>query len=229
MAVLEVVQSELGAVEIAHDLLWSLCRAGRPDSNTRVLGEEIVGMSDQSSSCERYKVYLYVHGLRCVGLCLVERIDKAYQVVDPAVAAKADSGEGDGPGNNTSESRSQPQDKAREEVDLDAPVTVADTSDVACMGISRIWVSSSFRKQGVATTLLDVACKTFVPLKHLPKEMVAFSQPTQSGARLARRWFGREHGWHVYTDCKTTMVLERGEWHSRRATEDVKMTLDVDA
>jgi hypothetical protein len=32
------------------------------------------------------------------------------------------------------------------------------------------------------------------------KERVAFSQPTESGGNLARKWFGRQSGWHVYID-----------------------------
>lgn len=32
------------------------------------------------------------------------------------------------------------------------------------------------------------------------KEGVAFSQPTEAGARLARRWFGKLYGWSVYVD-----------------------------
>ncbi|KAK5135192.1 hypothetical protein LTR08_005579 [Meristemomyces frigidus] len=32
------------------------------------------------------------------------------------------------------------------------------------------------------------------------KECVAFSQPTEAGARLARRWFGKLYGWAVYLD-----------------------------
>jgi len=34
----------------------------------------------------------------------------------------------------------------------------------------------------------------------VPKGMVAFSQPTESGARLAREWFGMQSGWSVYVD-----------------------------
>jgi len=32
------------------------------------------------------------------------------------------------------------------------------------------------------------------------KEAVAFSQPTEAGARLARRWFGKLYGWGVYVE-----------------------------
>ncbi|KAK3630832.1 hypothetical protein LTR56_017249 [Elasticomyces elasticus] len=39
------------------------------------------------------------------------------------------------------------------------------------------------------------------------KEDVAFSQPTEAGARLARRWFGKLYGWSVYTDETVEQVL----------------------
>lgn len=32
------------------------------------------------------------------------------------------------------------------------------------------------------------------------KEQVAFSQPTESGAKLARKWYGKAYGWSVYVD-----------------------------
>jgi N-acetyltransferase len=39
------------------------------------------------------------------------------------------------------------------------------------------------------------------PLERIEgKEEVAFSQPTDAGARLARKWFGKAWGWGVYVD-----------------------------
>jgi len=32
----------------------------------------------------------------------------------------------------------------------------------------------------------------------VPKDLVAFSQPTDTGGQLAKRWFEAETGWHVY-------------------------------
>ena len=32
------------------------------------------------------------------------------------------------------------------------------------------------------------------------RDAVAFSQPTEAGIRLARRWFRKAYGWKVYVD-----------------------------
>lgn len=55
--VLEVVDSELSAAEISEATLWG------------------------DGGGERFKVLLYILGKKCVGLCLAERIRKAYRVI----------------------------------------------------------------------------------------------------------------------------------------------------
>lgn len=156
--VMEVVDSELGAAEID---LW------------RKEGDEDVGDG------ERFRVYLYVQGRKCVGLCLAERIKRAYCVVDD------DSGGGGG------------------------SVSVEETARPALMGVSRIWTCSSHRRRGIAARLLDCARETFIYGMHLEKSMVAFSQPTESGGGLARGWFcgdgrgedgGVKQRWAVYVE-----------------------------
>jgi hypothetical protein len=37
-------------------------------------------------------------------------------------------------------------------------------------------------------------------LEPMTKDQVAFSQPTDAGARLARKWTGKKYGWLVYID-----------------------------
>jgi len=37
-------------------------------------------------------------------------------------------------------------------------------------------------------------------LEVVSKDHVAFSQPTDAGAKLARKWFGKKFGWLVYVD-----------------------------
>ena len=80
------------------------------------------------------------------------------------------------------------------------------------LGISRIWVSKSHRRKGIATRLLDSARAHFFYGFRVPKKMVAFSQPTESGRQLAEKWFGavalekrtdgssEGDGWHVYAE-----------------------------
>ena len=40
--------------------------------------------------------------------------------------------------------------------------------------------------------------RIYHPRIELKQSDVAFSQPTESGARLARRWTGKAYGWLVY-------------------------------
>ncbi|TKA68691.1 hypothetical protein B0A55_08081 [Friedmanniomyces simplex] len=57
------------------------------------------------------------------------------------------------------------------------------------------------RVGNVSPTATTVFVDRLKPLQRLEgKEDVAFSQPTEAGARLARRWFGTLYGWGVYVD-----------------------------
>ena len=77
-------------------------------------------------------------------------------------------------------------------------VTVDTTTNLSCsptplrtpMGISRLFVSSSHRRLGIAHSLLDAAAATFIhgcPLDPL-KGHVAFSQPTGMGQAVMTHW-----------------------------------------
>jgi ribosomal protein S18 acetylase RimI-like enzyme len=183
--VLKIVNTELSAVPISDEELWGL--AGRtffadaqreasasPDASAPTVDEIDMPLVD------RFKVYLYLRGNKCVGVCLAERIWEAFTVID-----QPDVYEQTCRLPVTSESSS---------------VSVSTTADPAVLGISRIWTSSQFRKQGIAAKLLDLARSDFMYGMIVDKERVAFSQPTESGGNLARKWFGRQSGWHVYID-----------------------------
>jgi len=108
-----------------------------------------------------------------VGLLLAERITKARRVL---------------PASKLKESSS---------------VEVSQAAKEAVLGISRIWTAREFRRKGVAKRLLEVVQDIFVYGMTVPKERVAFSQPTESGGKLARAWFGVEDGqgeWMVYDE-----------------------------
>lgn len=56
-----------------------------------------------------------------------------------------------------------------------------------------MWCSTSFRRRGLVSTLLDAAARDFIygrPLTTVEERraVVAFSQPTESGGHLARAW-----------------------------------------
>jgi hypothetical protein len=167
--VLKVVNTELAAVPIADEDLWS--RASTADTVTA---------DSKSAVGDRFKTYLYIRGQKCIGACLAERIWEAYAVLaqDDASAQALQL---------SSENRS-------------SSISVGATATPVILGISRIWTSNQHRKQGIATRLLDCARSEFFHGMLVVKDEVAFSQPTQSGGNLARRWFGCEDGWHVYMD-----------------------------
>ncbi|KAF6765074.1 hypothetical protein DFP72DRAFT_330864 [Ephemerocybe angulata] len=60
------------------------------------------------------------------------------------------------------------------------------------MGISRMFVSSKHRRQGIARALLAAAADTFIPGCPLDplKSQIAFSQPTGDGNKVMQNWGG---------------------------------------
>jgi N-acetyltransferase len=58
----------------------------------------------------------------------------------------------------------------------------------AMIGIHHMWVHSRFRKQGIATRLVDAVRKKMVFGLVVPPERLAFSSPTEAGVKFARRY-----------------------------------------
>ncbi len=169
--VLEVVNAELSAADIEDDQLW-----GALHSTEKVVEKRKVNNKKPDKRGNRFKAFLYMVEDRCVGFCLAEKISNAFQVVS--------SGSGKEGGVTTACKSSS--------------ISMSTTSDVALLGISRIWTSKSNRGRGVGVDLLECGRMNFFYGVGVPKNLVAFSQPTQSGGQLARRWFEAMSGWHVY-------------------------------
>ncbi|KAB8254264.1 ESCO1/2 acetyl-transferase-domain-containing protein [Aspergillus pseudonomiae] len=124
-----------------------------------------------SEKVDRYKVFLHMKDSRCVGACLTERIWESRPVEKPASQTNRP----------------------------DSAVTVRNETHPAIVGISRIWTSGSSRRKGIAMDLLDCVVSNFIYGMEIPKEQMAFSQPTESGRALAQSFFGDEE-WHVYEE-----------------------------
>jgi N-acetyltransferase len=115
--------------------------------------------------------YLYIAKKRIVGLLLVKRINKAYELLHE----KAD-------GRTSSISRdTKPH-----------PVI---------MGVHQIWVHNLHRHKGIATKLLECARGSFTFGMVIPIEKVAFSSPTEDGVGLAKRFVGDGEKVLVYDVC----------------------------
>ncbi|KAG5438348.1 hypothetical protein PCANB_002836 [Pneumocystis canis] len=66
------------------------------------------------------------------------------------------------------------------------------------MGVSRIWVCKTYRREKIATRLLDVACNHFIYGITVKKHEVAFSQPSESGKLFIESWAGKN--FNVYME-----------------------------
>ena len=214
-AVLEIVQRELGAVEIPEREVW-----GRPPDD-----------SEDFDAC-KFRAYLYIRGSKCVGFLLEQGISEAYRVVEPPSDPPSQAEMSNATGALSALQARQRVAASKQ----NQPIEFSKSTSPARMGISRIWTSALYRHQNIATALLDTAFEqhdardefvrkakvkageatlrrsggkeapverdaaTPVRKKMKSKELVAFTQPTAAGARLARRWFGRVYGWGVYVD-----------------------------
>jgi hypothetical protein len=183
--VLKVVNTELGAVPISDEILWSQIRNPITE-NAQVQGHRDDEKAQQSkkgtgeySATDRFKVYLFIQGQKCVGACLAERIQEAFRVLGQ---------------NDAAHTGQLPADTESSSISINAAATPA------ILGISRIWTSNLHRNHGFATRLLDSARSDFLYGMTVDKANVAFSQPTESGGQLARKWFRQRAGWLVYID-----------------------------
>ena len=61
------------------------------------------------------------------------------------------------------------------------------------LGISRIWVCRTQRSNGIATQLLEAARKNVIYGREVNKHSIAWSQPTESGGKLASIYNGVKH------------------------------------
>lgn len=172
--VLDVVNAELSAADISDQSLWESLK-GLETVQTRSSNKGC--LSDSRDQQERYKIFLCLIEDRCVGLCLAEKISKAF----PVAASYPQRAHG-----------------MKASVITSSSITVSKVAELALIGISRIWVSKAFRQNGIARALLRCVQDHFFYGVQIPKNLMAFSQPTESGAHLAEKWFEAERGWHVY-------------------------------
>lgn len=126
---------------------------------------------NEEEKVDRYRVFLHMKDSRCVGLCLTERIWESQPVIL-----------GEQNGTNSSS------------------VSVKDERHPAIVGVSRIWTSGASRRMGIALDLLDCVVSNYIYGMEISKDQIAFSQPTESGKRLASKFFEEEQTWHVYNE-----------------------------
>lgn len=182
--VLEVVNKELGSVDISEEDLWSQ--------------RTVPGDADESRKCDRYKAFLHVIDGKCVAIALAERVSKCYRVLPASTDAPTDKMDLDvnAGGAPAKENPQYPLTNTVEHHSLN----LSKEMHTAVVGVSRIWTSKTFRRKGIANNLLDCVVNQFIYGMEINREEVAFSQPTDAGANLAKAWFDEPAGWGVYVE-----------------------------
>lgn len=183
--VLEVVNKELGSVEIPEAELWGQ--------------KTLEGDIDDGKKVDNYKVFLHVVDGKCVAICLAERISKAFRVKSANTPVQVE----DNKEKDASKEDSAlltPTSSTATHFPSTADLLLEEEAVSAMVGVSRIWTSRTFRKKGIANNLLDCVTTQFVYGLDIEKEEIAFSQPTDMGAALAKAWAGAETGWCVYRE-----------------------------
>eukprot|EP00986_Skeletonema_menzelii_P010800 scaffold5399_cov147-Skeletonema_menzelii.AAC.6 len=117
--------------------------------------------------------YLYVSNKRIVGLLLVKRIQRAYQVVVPKST-------------NTNDK------KANDESSSSFSISRSLKPTRALLGIHQIWVHSSHRNKGIASKMVTAARDHLIFGMMVPLELIAFSSPTMEGLRFAQTYLDVE-------------------------------------
>jgi len=114
---------------------------------------------------ENEKTYIYVRKRKVLACAVAENIKFAYKVINKDI-----------------ENAPSPPESSC--------CVINDKPQQAVIGISRIWVHHQYRKQGVASSLVDVIRSNFVFGQVLKKDLLAFSQPSLDGKRFATKYFG---------------------------------------
>ncbi|XP_029903468.1 N-acetyltransferase ESCO2 [Myripristis murdjan] len=138
--------------------------------DVRCVADNELGFQQVTLSCPKQaKTFLFINTERMVVGCLIaEHIRQAYRVLEQP----------DGQKQLNRENFLEPQ----------RAWCCSTVPEKALCGISRIWVFSLARRQGIATRMLDTVRSTFMYGSHLTKEEIAFSDPTPDGKLFATKY-----------------------------------------
>lgn len=130
----------------------------------------------ESKMLQVSKAYLFLlpstsNKEKIVGCVLAQRISSAMAIVSPDATTSTD-----------------------DLVHVDTSLFCHPEQLPTALGIARIFVTKSIRRQGIASQLLSTAAKSFIEGCELDasKGQVAFTQTTGEGLALMRRWGGNE-------------------------------------
>jgi len=151
---------------------------------------QIVDNELNFNGCETWipqneKTYIYVRRKKVLGCVVAETIKKAFKVIQNAKSSE------DKPESVPTSVTSQQQTLCTPSSQQDmSGCVVSHVPQPALVGLSRIWVHHQYRKQGIASSLVDVVRVNFIYGEIVKKEMIALSQPSPEGKQFATKYFG---------------------------------------
>jgi len=119
---------------------------------------------DENWKPANQKTYLYIQKKKVIGCAIAEIIESAFKIY-------------------------LPQSTENVEVQSDKCI-ISKEPHPANIGISRIWVHQQYRRQGIATALLDTVRNTFIYSVSVKKDRMAVTQPSSEGRLFATHYFG---------------------------------------
>jgi len=135
-----------------------------------IVDQELGFTADHNDEAKRRTSFLAIVDKRVVGMVIVESIEKAYILLSSSSSEKNGS-----------------------HAALSTGLERSNTARPADLGIHQMWVHHKYRTKGIASTLVDAARSKMVFGYTVPVDRLAFSSPTESGVRFARRYNAR-HG-----------------------------------
>lgn len=182
-----------------------------------MMNKELGSVEFDPEQLEACKVFLYISGKKkVVGCVIAEQIKQGYEILtlsaegsipecDPAstdaalVKARAATSTPATPATSVTSTVettcstivSQGHEEGGD-VDDSSAIFCSTVPQPAICGINRIWVSRHYRRQKIASRMLDAIRNRFIYACKLDKKDLAFSQPTGDGKALAKQYLGTE-------------------------------------
>lgn len=121
--------------------------------------------------------YLYISKKRVVGLMMVKRIQRAYELLPPS---------------NKKTSHYNGDDKRNGKDNSSLSISRSLKPSRALLGIHQIWVHKLHRQCGIASKLVSAARDYLIFGMSVPIDLIAFSSPTEEGLRFAKSYVGSD-------------------------------------
>ena len=158
------------------------------DTISRVLNtvkEELGSTTDYIKGTET--IYFYIHRQLVIGCLIIEKLDTSTKLV--LLSSEQSASDLMVSNDKTINNNEKPIENTKSD---------GSPTNHPLVGIRQIWVDRKFRKQKVANKLVDDARKNFLYGVIIPRNGIAFSQPTSDGQAFGFAYTNNSHNIWAY-------------------------------